>query len=280
MTLHVKSGGAWREVLAPSVCVAGSWRTVTGVWIKVAGVWKQVLPNPSQGGQTFTSDGSYVVPAGVYSITYQVTGGGAGGGSGCARGTDNYNGQVIEGGGGGSSGTYYTGTLAVTPGETLTIYVGIGGAGGAGVSGYSNGNWGSAGGTSAVYRGGTPLVTAAGGNGGYPGVWEGGGSWPSYGLGGASAGPNSNAGYYSAAFTSGPSEWGPLRYTQYSGTNTAVGGRGADSVWGGGGGEGGISGSAYGAGGGGSSTPWYSNPSGNGGSGYPGSVIITPDVTP
>jgi hypothetical protein len=76
--------------------------------------------------------------------------------------------------------------IAVTPGETLTVEVGVGGAGG--VNHYSrpsrggfalrNVYYGGNGTSSRVLRSSTPLVTAAAGDGGYPGVEAGQGAIP------------------------------------------------------------------------------------------------------
>lgn len=41
MTMHVKDGGTWKEVTAPSVRDAGAWKDVKEGWVKDAGVWKQ-----------------------------------------------------------------------------------------------------------------------------------------------------------------------------------------------------------------------------------------------
>lgn len=109
-------------------------------------------------GQIFTSQGSdsYVVPAGVTSLTLKMWGaGGGGGGGGTTSGA--------AGGGGG----FVESTISVTPGETLTVYVGGGGNGGNfSASGSDAGGGGGGGGFSSIYRGGTPLAIAAGGGGG------------------------------------------------------------------------------------------------------------------
>ncbi|WDF59562.1 T9SS sorting signal type C domain-containing protein [Flavobacterium sp. KACC 22758] len=103
--------------------------------------------------QTSVSDNasgtrSWVVPAGINSVTVEVWGaGGAGGGS-----TSNNN-----GGSGGGGGGYSYRTFAVTSGQTITYTVGRGGAG-------STGN-GPAGGDSTLTYGGIS-VTANGGTGG------------------------------------------------------------------------------------------------------------------
>ncbi|MCX6728240.1 MAG: hypothetical protein NTV39_00505 [Candidatus Saccharibacteria bacterium] len=64
-----------------------------------------------------TGAGTFVVPTGVTSITYKAWSGGGGGGAG---------GSAAAGGAGGGSG-FVQATMAVTPGETLNLYVGAGG---------------------------------------------------------------------------------------------------------------------------------------------------------
>ncbi|MDN5275385.1 MAG: hypothetical protein JWN33_34 [Candidatus Saccharibacteria bacterium] len=109
-------------------------------------------------GQTFTSQGAnaYTVPAGVTSLTFKAWGAGGGGGGGAATT-----------GGGGGGGGYVQSTITVTPGETLTIYVGGGGIGGShNALGTLAGGGGGGGGLTSVYRGSNPLLIASGGGGG------------------------------------------------------------------------------------------------------------------
>lgn len=67
------------------------------------------------GTQTYTSNNTYTVPAGVYAITVQAWGGGGGGNNGGGK----------EGGGGG--GAFATKTFSVTPGTMYAVTVGSGG---------------------------------------------------------------------------------------------------------------------------------------------------------
>ena len=92
----------------------------------------------SQGQQEFTSPGTYtfVVPANVQSISMVAVGGGGGGAQ-----------NVDDGGGGGGGALAYNNDVAVTPGETLTVIVGQGGA-------YGNGS-GVVGAQSSVTRSGS-----------------------------------------------------------------------------------------------------------------------------
>ena len=72
------------------------------------------------GSQTFTSSGSFTVPADVFSLTMTAIGGAGGGGGGGAAGA------------GQSGATSYKDerTIIVTPGASITITVGSGGEGG------------------------------------------------------------------------------------------------------------------------------------------------------
>lgn len=96
----------------------------------------------------FTTPGtfSFVVPALVTELNAVCIGGGGAGAS-----------NVNDGGGGGGGSLQYRNSIPVTAGETLTIVVGNGGQ-----EGSANA---SSGGASGIFRGGTQLVYAAGGNG-------------------------------------------------------------------------------------------------------------------
>ena len=130
--------------------------------------------------QSWTTPGtySYIVPAGVTSITATVKGGGGGGGLNDSEGN-----QAP-----GTNGNLVTTVIPVTPGSTLTIYVSSGGYvdanytdGGAGGSGYHAGSPGSngegdggeyayggsgGGGSSAITLAAVRLAEAQGGAGG------------------------------------------------------------------------------------------------------------------
>jgi hypothetical protein len=78
--------------------------------------------------QTFTSSGTFTVPAGVTSLTVECWGaGGAGGGSNSNN----------RGGSGGGGGGYTTALLTVTPGQSIPFVVGDGGTGVVGGTGNS-----------------------------------------------------------------------------------------------------------------------------------------------
>ena len=74
--------------------------------------------------QTFTSSGTFSVPSGVSSVDVLVVAGGGGGG--------------YEGGGGGAGGLIFRPGFTVTPGGTVSVTVGDGGAGSPGPGGQSN----------------------------------------------------------------------------------------------------------------------------------------------
>jgi N-acetylneuraminic acid mutarotase len=216
------------------------------------------------GSQSFGFTGgtqSYTVPAGVNSINVTLYGG-AGGYS-----TTSYN---------GAPGGETTGTLSVTPGNTLTVIVaGAGGNGGSsstGGGGYGGGGTGSGpyganygggggGGASQILNGSTELAIAGGGGGGtyngaanntgYGGGTYGGSGSVSYGTaagGGGQSGGGAGATYGGYSGSAGGSLTGGAGGTG-STSGSEGGGGGGGGYWGGGGGEG----SGYDAGGGGSS---------------------------
>lgn len=174
--VYVHTSGTFTAAKEIFVKDAGTWQTVKEVWIKEGGVWVQAFPE-STGTQSYTSAGSYsfTVPNGIYSLTATIVGGGGGGGGFFGSG-DNH------AGGAGGSGGYYTGsTIAVTPGETLSLTVGAGGGSASfefnggfictGTQGTSGSYWnGTAGSSTIISRGATPLLTATGGQ---PGIGSG-----------------------------------------------------------------------------------------------------------
>jgi hypothetical protein len=102
----------------------------------------------------FTSSGTWVAPAGVYSADFLVVGAGGGGG-----GCDNSVNTRAAMGGGGGGGAVIKQTLAVTPGNSYTITVGAKGTGG-------NATAGTNGGSSEIVLSATTLIKAFGGAGG------------------------------------------------------------------------------------------------------------------
>lgn len=128
----------------------------------------------------FTESGSWTVPANVTSVDVFLFGGGGGAGytKNVSSGDDSSNGQ----GGGGGSGRMAKSTLTVTPGQSIAITIGAGGA--VGSSGGRGGNGGttsfgsllSAQGGSGGGSGTASLSSAQGGNGGDGGAGGAGGS--------------------------------------------------------------------------------------------------------
>ncbi len=104
-------------------------------------------------GMIFTNSTMWIVPSGITSIQAHLVGGGSSGG----RGSSSYSGQdeYRTAGYGGGSGYTNTATISVTPGETLIIEVGAGGA-----STTSS----LPGGASTIKRGATVIAQANGGN--------------------------------------------------------------------------------------------------------------------
>lgn len=123
------------------------------------------------GGQAYTTPGTYTftVPSGVTSISMVAIGGGGD--------SPLYFSGPRRSGAGGGGALAYLNAYSVTPGQTLTVQVGAGGAGDTAS--------GQAGGASYVRNGATTLIQAGGG--------EGGGS--SGGAGGTASGISGYVGY-------------------------------------------------------------------------------------
>lgn len=191
--------------------------------------------------QTFNSSGTFVVPAGVTSITVQVWGAGGAGGGSTSDGNS---------GAGGGSGGYSYGTLAVTPGTSIPYIVGTGGAG-------STGN-GTSGGNSSFLT-----LTANGGNGGRA-------NGGSVGAGGSASGGSTNT-------TGGSGNLGGNDVGGKGGDAPAGGGTGGNGSTD----NNGLTGNSSGGGGGGGEADrywyWYKYETDSyaGGNGGKGRIIIT-----
>ncbi|MEO8068763.1 MAG: T9SS type A sorting domain-containing protein [Flavobacteriales bacterium] len=218
-----------------------------------------LLSNALLAQTIFTSSGTFVVPAGVDTITVELVGAGGNGGT--------------NGGGGGGGGAYARRTSAVTPGSSISIVVGTGGsglativgglgvlanagedgttvsnpniggggAGGTAMGGQLNRNGGSGGGGYYTYfgggGGGAAGASANGGPGGNTIAWNGNNCLTPGGSAGTAGGAPGGAGGKGAGFTDA------------SCTVTDPGGNGV--AYGGGGGGGNGIGSPVGIGGGG-----------------------------
>lgn len=237
--------------------------------------------------ETYTTSATWTVPADVFFVQVECWGGGGGGGAADA-------GPIGYPMGGGGGGGYARRTISVTPGETLTITVGKGGAGGV-ASAYSSGDpaySGKPGGNTSVYRGSTRLIEAFGGREGSVAGGRGGGGYAPGGVvrnggdggsrhtaseggggGGGSAGGPSSAGL--------PGQDGGASNGGAGGANTSGGGAGGNGGNVGSTPEvtGGKPGSAPGGGGGGSGQDTTSD-QGNGGAGADGQVVLTYTPTP
>ena len=198
---------------------------------------------------------SFTVPSGITSVTVYMWGAGGGGGNGT-----------------GGAGAFIQGTLAVTPGNTLTVIVGGGGlqnGGGTFGGGGSSGQQGSAsgGGRSAIQLSGTELVDVGGG---------GGGSYSGFQGGAANYSPTINGG---AGYRGGQATYGGYGGTQTAGGAVVTGpvatGTAGSYLQGGAGGTygGGGGGGFYGGGGG--STAGGDGCAGGGGSSYTTNAAFT-----
>jgi hypothetical protein len=230
------------------------------------------------GQQDFTTAGTFtwVVPAGVTSCSVVCVGAGGGGGAV----------NKVAGGGGALA---YVNNISLTPGESMTVVVGNGGARGTGTS--EPDNFGSSGGLSSFARSSTILVQANGGNGqlsgsttggtvgvgtggsGGQGLYGGGGAGGYSGNGGngsATSGGNGSAGsgggaggaadsqdqYVALQQTYSPPNSGPFgSTTQYLVIRCGTGSGGGVGILGSGSnGAAGVSGTLSGGGGGGGSS--------------------------
>ena len=183
---------------------------------------------------TFTTNDLFVVPAGVTSISAVAVGGGGGGGGV----TDGSNG----GGGGGGGALAYVNSIAVTPGETLTVVVGAIGAGGAGL------NVGTSGGLSSIARSATILLQANGGTRGNCFAINGNNNGGAGGIVVTGSGGAGGAGGAGTSFGGGGAG-GAGGYSGNGGGGGLSGNQGSDGT--GGGGGGGYGANSRGGGGGG-----------------------------
>lgn len=151
----------------------GAWSSVANVFYKTADQYITTsLPGAGTVSKTYdTGTSTLTIPARVSSVAFTALGGG--GGAGTSSGASSY---------AGSGGQQISGSLTVTPGQVLTMYIGAGGKsnfgtsagngeGGIDPSGKFSGNTGSgfAGGSgsgTSIKIGTSTTVVAAGGNGG------------------------------------------------------------------------------------------------------------------
>lgn len=205
------------------------------------------------------------VPDGVTSIAGLAIGAGGGSG-GCSSGAS------AAAGGGGGGALSYSNSIAVTPGETLTVVVPNQAA-----NGGTGGTAGSAGLGAAIQRSGTNLLLAVGGSGslGRTGSTAGAGA-----AGGAAASgvgtvrqSGGTGGAGNAATDNGGGGGGAAGYGATGATGGAVNGSGATGTGGAGGGGASYTGTVQGGSGGG--TLWYgAGAGGAGGTGNNASQLV------
>lgn len=125
MSLHMKNSTGWHTAVSFHAKDNGVWKPATEGWVNKNGTWEQFYPEP-HGSLTKKKHGTYSwrVPDMLHSVTASVYG--AGGGSG----SNNSSGDAWVGSGGGSGGFKTNIDIAVTPGEILTLVVGLKGFGG------------------------------------------------------------------------------------------------------------------------------------------------------
>ncbi|MFN5224044.1 MAG: hypothetical protein ACK5DJ_07655, partial [Bacteroidota bacterium] len=220
-----------------------------------------------QATQTFTSSGTFTVPAGVTQITVECWGGGgSGGGTGA---------NTAKGGGGGAGGSYASSVLtSLTPGTIYTVTVGGTKAGTEGVGGKGN--------PSSFSLSGTNLVLAEGGNGGAaPNGANVAGGQGSTGIsigttkraGGNGAGGTASLGGGGGGAAGSSVVGGNASGTIAGSGNSGISGNLGTGATGSTAGSNGAAGSIYGGGGAGAFV--NSNTNRSGGSGAAGYVLIT-----
>ena len=190
--------------------------------------------------QVFTASGTFSVPTGVSTVQALVVAGGGGGGG--------YSGALADGyysGGGGAGGLVYHGTYPVTPGGTVSVTVGSGGAGkGSNPAQGDNGQ-------NSVFG----TITAQGGGGG------GAANRPGNGDAGRAGGSGGGGGSFLEGSNGGPGGSGtqsPSGGGQGFGNNGGVAANGGPAG-GGGGGAGAVGGNGV-----------FPSPDSGGGTGGPG----------
>lgn len=240
-------------------------------WMILQNYTANVIAKQTQALQGLTQTFSYTGLAQTFSVPQTSTQiivyvWGAGGGGGGATDAGAYS---------AGSGAFVSGTLNVTPGETLTIIVGLGGTinqltagtlvqGGGGGAGNPTNGCGSGGGRSAIQRpAGTDIVVAGAGSGG---GWRQGAAATWFGISNPGTSVNGANGGGAGTQTAGGAAGVVSGYAASTAGSKGQGGNGGGYASGGGGGW-------YGGGGGGVT-------GGNGGTGGAGSSYIDLLISP
>jgi hypothetical protein len=209
-----------------------------------------------------TTTYNIVVPLGVSSIAALAIGAGGGGGGASSTAT------ASAGGGGGGALSYFN-SLAVTPGETLTVGIPNQSAGGS-----TGGSNGSTGGDAYIQRSGTSILLAKGGSGSAGRTASTSSAGAAGGVAASGIGTVKQSGGYGgagiASTDQGGGGGGAAGYSGTGGTGGTAGGNGNDGSGGGGGGGASYLNNIIGGSGGG--TLWY----GIGNNGGGGSNSISP----
>jgi len=225
------------------ILVSNSTTTITSAnWSQSTGA--PLFPNLESLGNSFipsnyrvfTSSGTFTVPSGIGKVYVRVWGAGGGGGGVLSTGT-------YSAAGGAAGGGYTEGYVAVTPGQSIAVTVGVGGTGGTGTP--SNGG---VGGTSSFGS----FMSATGGAGGNlagNGVIAGSQGTGGTGTGGGLA-VTGFAGNGGLAATNGGGGSGGGAFCSGTSQGNAINGSGSIGSFPGGGGEGTAASSAGGFAGG------------------------------
>jgi len=135
---------------------------INATGIKINGV---DVKTSAQNSQEFLTNGTFVVPEGVNTVSIVGCGAGGGGGSGNYTGGTN-DVAYFGGGGGGGAAVISPYTISVTPGQSIPVTIGVGGVGGlfSIVANHDGGNGGS------TIFGSYSIPGGYGGTGGYNGT--------------------------------------------------------------------------------------------------------------
>jgi hypothetical protein len=187
-----------KDQSSTTLFTAGNSASADGQWacfIYISG-WRlfQRGSESRHRSQTFTANGNFTVPSGVYKLLLIGCGGGGGGGS--ANVGVLGNGTSYGSGGGGGGAALYSQIVAVTPGNVYAVTIGGGGTGGFTSGSPGNGDDGSDGGDTTFGS----LATFRGAAGGGADVFGTTSTGFLYTLGGPPVRRNGGEGFYELYF--------------------------------------------------------------------------------
>lgn len=224
----------------------------------------------SQTTQTFTSNGTFTVPASATKVEVHAWGGGGGGGAATVPWTGG-----TGRGGGGAGGAFTRAIAPVTPNDDYSIIVGSGGTGGTGGNNNATAGGATSFGALVSADGGARGLLGSNGNGAGGATTTGGAYNGGAGAAGSSGGTNPGSGGGGGAAGSGGHGGDAVqRIGGSGGSGTIPGGAGADGA---NTNSNGANATAISGGGAGGyySAGWFNAGTRDGGSGFRGQVIVS-----